>query len=161
MVNVPDTLTDLEHVVTDLWLRQYLSTLHDVKERFHGAVLKDDVDVASVVGEEVAEADHVGMDQVFVKHDLALHLVFGGAATGKDLAVDDLIGITLVRHQFRHFVDLGEATFTYQSTPSVCNLKTNNMTSFRALSPFSNSVVLNRGTALSVLPMSKFNIYLL
>ena len=132
MVNVTDTLADLEHVVTDLRLRQNLSALHDVKEGFHGAVLEDDVDVASVVGEEVAEADHVRMDQVFVKHDLTFHLVFGGAATGKDLAVDDLISVTFVCQQFRHFIDLGEAAFAYQSTPSVCNLKTKGMTSFNA-----------------------------
>ncbi len=96
VVNVTDTLADLQHVEADLWLCQNLSTLHDMEEGLHGTVLEDDVYVASVISEEVAEADHVGVDQVFVKHDLTLNLVFGGAATGKDLAIDDLICVTFV-----------------------------------------------------------------
>ena len=67
------------------------------------------MDVAAVVGEEVAEAHHVGVDQVFVEHDLALHLVLGGAATSEDFPVDDLVGEALVRHQLSHLIHLGEA----------------------------------------------------
>jgi len=62
VVYVTDTFADLEHVITDLRLRQNLPAFHDVEEWFHGTVLKDDVDVASVVSEEVAEADDVGVD---------------------------------------------------------------------------------------------------
>ena len=92
------------------------------QERFHGTVFEDDVDVWAIVSEEVDEADDVRVDQVFVEHDLALHLVLRGAAAREDLSVDDLVSVALVVHQLGHFVNLGEPTLAYQSASSVCNL---------------------------------------
>ena len=81
------------------------------------------MDVRSIVGEEVHEADNVGVDQVLVKLDLALHLVLRRAAAREDLPVDDLVCVALVVYQLSHFVHLGEPALAYQSAPSVCNLK--------------------------------------
>ena len=84
------------------------------------------MDVAAVVGEEVAEADHVGVDQVFVEQDLALHFVLGGAATSKDLPVDHLVGEALARHQLSHLIHLGEAALANEPAAPVGYLQKQN-----------------------------------
>ena len=84
------------------------------------------MDVAAVVGEEVAEAHHVGVDQVFVEHDLALHLVLGGAATSEDFPIDDLVGEALARHQLSHLVHLGKAALADEPAAPVGYLQRQN-----------------------------------
>ena len=84
------------------------------------------MNVASVVREEMAEADHVRVNEILVEHDLTLHLVFRRAPACKDFPIDDFVGVTLAGHQFSHLVHLGKASLTDKSAASVCNLNKRN-----------------------------------
>ena len=84
------------------------------------------MDVASVVREEMAEADHVRVNEILVEHDLTLHLVFRRAPACKDFPIDDFVGVTLAGHQFSHLVHLGKAALADEPAAPVCYLQKQN-----------------------------------
>lgn len=65
-----------------------------MEKRLHAAVFQNNVNIATIVCEVMIKSNDVRMVQVLVEHNFALHFVFWGTSSCKNLPIDDLNGFT-------------------------------------------------------------------